>query len=101
MGDRRMAEIITEEGSIYLYTHSHGFELPKMAKKAVEFAKPRLGDESYWVRIVIDQITKPGRDSHLGFGIMLKPNHEDEYNGDKPSVIIDARTGTVRAMEEA
>ncbi len=95
MGDRRMAEIKTEDGSLYLYTHWHGSELPAMALAAVERAKPRLGDEGYWVRIVVDQLTKAGRDQETGFGLMLKPQFEDEYNRDKPSVIINARTGRV------
>ena len=98
MGDRRMAEIRTSDGSLYVYTHWNGSQLPEMARAAVEKAEPRLGDESYWVRIVIDQLTKDSRDMETGFGILLKPNCEDEYNNDKPSVIIDARTGTVTEL---
>jgi hypothetical protein len=90
-----MAQIKTSEGSLYLYVHWHGSQLPEMAVRAVEAAKPRLGDESYWVRIVLDQLTKDGRDQETGFGIMLQPNAEDEYNGDHPSVIIDAKTGDI------
>lgn len=95
MGDRRMAEIKTSEGSLYLYTHWGGSTLPDDARLAVEKAAPRLGDEGYWVRIVLDQLTKGGRDKETGYGIMLKPNAEDEYADDKPSVIIDARDGSV------
>ena len=98
MGDRRMAEIKTKQGSLYLYTHHHGYSFPKMARKAVETAKPRLGDESYWVRIVIDQMTKEARDEETGFGIMLRPTAEDEYNNGNPSLIIDATTGTVEEV---
>lgn len=96
MGDRRMAEIKTSEGSLYFYTHWQGSKLPAMALAAVERAKPRLGDEPYWVRIVVDQLTKDGRDQETGFGLMLKPSCEDEYNRDRPSVIIDARNGSVK-----
>lgn len=99
MGDRRMAEIKTSEGSLYIYTHWHGSELPAIAREAVEKAKVRLGDESYWTRIVIDQIIKDGRDQSMGWGIMLKPNVEDEYNDDKPSVILDAKDGSIRILE--
>jgi hypothetical protein len=91
-----MAEIKTSTGSLYLYTHWNGSELPQMAKEAVEKAKPRLGDESYWVRIVVDQIFKDLRDQETGGGIMLKPTAEDSYNHDKPSVIIDATDGSVK-----
>lgn len=98
MGDRRMAEIITEDGSLYVYTHWCGSELPAMAREAVKKAKPRLGDESYWTRIVVDQLTKSGRDKETGFGLMLKPSCEDSYNRDKPSVIINAKDGSVTVI---
>jgi hypothetical protein len=95
MGDRRMAEIKTSDGSLYVYTHWNGHELPYLAQAAVETAKPRLGDEPYWTRIVVDQLCKDGRDQETGFGLLLTPRAEDSYNNDKPSVIIDARTGKV------
>jgi len=98
MGDRRMAEIKTSEGSLYVYTHWQGSELPAMAREAVKVAAPRLGDEGYWTRIVVDQLTKDGRDQETGFGLLLKPNCEDSYNNDKPSVIIDAKTGKVKVI---
>lgn len=95
MGDRRMAEIRTRTGNLYVYTHWYGSEFPQMAEEAVKKAAPRLGDEAYWLRIVVDQLTKEGRDQETGFGLMLKPNAEDEYNNDEPSVIIEARTGKI------
>lgn len=100
MGDRRMAEIKTSDGSLFLYTHWEGSELPELARAAVESAKPRLGDEPYWTRIIVDQIMKSGRDEETGFGLMLKPRAEDEYNRDEPSVILDARDGTVQIRGE-
>ena len=84
-----MAEIKTSDGSLYVYTHGMGNELPSISKEAVVSAKPRWDDESYATRIIVDQITKEGRDQEIGFGLMLKPNAEDEYNRDNPSVIID------------
>jgi len=100
MGDRRMAEIKTSDGSLYVYVHWSGSQLPFMAQQAVLKANPRLGDESYWTRIVVDQLTKEGRDRETGFGLMLKPNAEDSYNDDKPSVIIDAKAGTVTVISD-
>jgi hypothetical protein len=38
---------------------------------------------------VVDQLIKGGRDSELGYGLMLKPNAEDEYNHNSPSIVID------------
>jgi hypothetical protein len=89
MGDRAMAEIKMEDGSIYLYTHWRGQELPTDAKKAIIAAKPRWDDEPYCTHILIDQLSKCGRDQETGYGIMLKPFAEDEYNNDNPSVVID------------
>jgi hypothetical protein len=98
MGDRRMAQIKTSKGSLYVYTHWQGYKLPEMAREAVKAAAPRLGDEPYWTRIVVDQLTKDGRDCETGFGLSLKPECEDSYNHDQPSVIIDAKDGSVREI---
>jgi len=89
MGNRRMAEIKTSGGSLYVYTHWDGGSFPEMAKEAISVAKPRWDDEMYGVRIIVDQLTKHGRDEETGYGLMLKPMAEDEYNSDNPSVIID------------
>lgn len=89
MGDRAMAEIKTNEGSFFVYTHQKGSCLPGMAREAIRKAKPRWLDMAYATRIIVDQLTKSGRDLEGGFGLMLKPNHLDDYNNDKPSVIID------------
>ena len=94
MGDRRMAEVKVTDGSLYVYTHNHGDIFPQMAEAALERARPQLGDDSYALRIVVDQLTKPGRDQELGFGLMMSPDAEDEYNRDKPSIIIDLTRGT-------
>jgi hypothetical protein len=89
MGDRARAEIQTDEGSVFVYTHWGGCDLPETAKEAVRAAKPRWDDDSYATRILVDQLTKGGRDQETGYGLLLKPNAEDEYNHDNPSVIID------------
>ncbi len=95
MGDRRMAEIKVKDGSLFVYTHNYGAEFPAMAEAALDSARCRLGDDCYALRIVIDQLTRPGRDQELDFGLMLTPNAEDEYNNDQPSIIIDLTKGTV------
>lgn len=100
MGDRAMAEIKTEDGSLYVYTHYGGHDLPDMAKQAILFAKSRWGDEPYATRIIVDQLIKQGRDDTLGFGILLKPRAEDEYNNDKPSVVIDLVAQKLRVIRD-
>ena len=89
MGDRAMAEIKTEGGSLFVYTHWGGYNLPQDAKNAILVAKPRWDDLPYATKIIVDQLIKEGRDLSAGFGLMLGPNAEDEYNNDTPSVIID------------
>ncbi len=89
MGDRAMAEIKTDDGSLYVYTHWDGYELPENAKQAIKFAKDRWNDSAYAVRIIVDQLTKGGRDQETGYGLMLQPKAEDAYNNDNPSVVID------------
>jgi hypothetical protein len=101
MGDRRMAEIKLSAGSVYLYTHWHGFEWADMADEAIDRARERLGDEDYMARIIVDIMTKPGRDSVLGFGLMLTPDCEDEYNNNHPSIIFDLATGKVSIDDSA
>ncbi len=89
MGDRAMAEIKTQGGSLYVYSHWDGFDLPERSKEAIRVAKPRWDDYPYGTRIIVDQLTKEGRDKETGLGLMLAPDAEDQYNNDEPSVIID------------
>ena len=89
MGDRAMCKIRTKEGNLYVYTHWQGSMLPEMAIEAIIKAKPRWNDFSYAPRIIVDQLTKEGRDEETGFGLMVQPFAEDEYNCDEPSVVID------------
>jgi hypothetical protein len=91
MGDRRMAEIRTDEGSLYFYTHWSGHRLVKDAESALQAAEPRKGDNPYALRIVVDQLIKhaDSRDSTLNSGLMFTPNCEDEYGGNPTSVLID------------
>ena len=84
-----MAEIKLENGSLFVYTHWNGAEFPEMARDAIEKAKGRWDDEGYATRIIVDQLTKPGRDEETGFGLMLGPDAEDSYNNDSPSILID------------
>ena len=95
MGDRAIAEIKTGDGSLYVYTHWGGGNLPNDARNAVLTARPRWGDEPYATRIIVDQLTRGGRDKEIGYGLMLQPCAEDEYNGNNPSVVIDLPNRTL------
>lgn len=56
---------------IYLYSHWSGYDLPAQVRDALKAGKGRWGDGSYLTRILIDQITKDGRDEETGFGVGL------------------------------
>ena len=99
MGDRRIAEIRTRDGSIYFYTHWGGYHLPNEAFNAIMAAKPRWDDESYATRIIVDQLLAPYRDQALGAGLLLRPQAEDAYNYDKPSVIINLASRTLVVID--
>ena len=91
MGDRAMARLKTKDGSLYFYTHWCGAELPQMVQRAMDTAEVRKGDDAYALRIVVDELihASGARDCEVGAGLMLKPNAEDAYNRDKPSVVAD------------
>jgi hypothetical protein len=71
MGDRANIKINTRNNgtSIWLYTHWNGYELPELLKTALIKAKNRWNDPSYGARILVDQITKEGRDEETGWGL--------------------------------
>lgn len=77
------------KGSIYIYSHWGGYTMPEDAAAAIKFAQDRWDDEPYAARIIVDQLTKGGRDEETGYGLMLGPDAEDSYNHDEASVIID------------
>lgn len=91
MGDRAMARIKVKDGELFFYTHWSGSKLPAHAREALRTAQPRIGDDPYALRIVVDQLINlsHSRDRESGSGLLLKPDAEDEYNSNKPSVTID------------
>lgn len=100
MGDRRMAEIKTLDGSLYVYTHWNGSVFPEMAREAIKAAKSRWDDTPYALRIIADQLTKGERDLTTGSGLLLIPNAEDSYNHDTPSILIDLIKRTLIVIED-
>ena len=78
-----------DEPYLVLYSHWGETEWRKDLAQALEFAKPRWTDDSYCLRIIIDQLTKDGRDSETGFGLFLAKQNELDFL-DYP-VIIDTQ----------
>ena len=76
MGARTNYTIITTDNptqNINVYAHWDGDESVALMQSAIKAAIPRIkmGDHSYAVRIIIDQLTKHGRDSETGYGIYV------------------------------
>ena len=103
MGDRRIAEIKTEEGSLYFYTHYTGFRMYFDALNALDTASPRREQQDYVLKIVIDYLIRESnaRDKETGAGISLSlkqipvDDYSYEITGDiwsnEPTVLIDIR----------
>lgn len=86
MGSRTNYTIITTDNpaqNINVYAHWDGDESVAIMQSALSAAIPRMsiGDMSYAVRIIIDQLTKHGRDSETGYGIYIgaEITHEESY----------------------
>ena len=102
MGDRRIAQVITDKGTLYVYTHWCGEAFPRMAEAAILASEPRWDDHPYALRIIVDQLTKPGRDRELGFGLLFTLDAEDEYATQtmgRASIIIDLVGKTLTVHE--
>jgi len=78
---------------IVLYSHWGESSWRQDLSGALEKARPRWSDDSYSLRIVIDQLTKESRDEETGHGIFLA-NSEDLSFLDYP-VIVDMQAMTV------
>ena len=85
MGARTNYKIITTDNpdqNIGIYAHWDGSDGVFSLQHALGKAMPRIqmGDTAYATRIIIDQITKEGRDSETGYGIYIgDESYEEEY----------------------
>ena len=73
MGARTNYTIVTTENpaqNINVYAHWDGAESVAILQKAIKAAMPRI-NVTYCTRILIDQLTKDGRDSETGYGIYI------------------------------
>ena len=76
MGARTNYTIIATENpaqNINVYAHWDGDDSVAIMQNAIKAAMPRIqmNDLSYATRILIDQLTKHGRDSETGYGIYI------------------------------
>ena len=86
MGDRTNYTIVTSSNplqNINVYTHWDGSNSVSIMQAALTHAMPRIkmGDHAYAARILVDQLTKQGRDSETGYGIYISDEvyYEEEH----------------------
>lgn len=86
MGSRTNWTIITTDypdQNINVYSHWDGENGENLLYHAVKKALPRLkmGDTSYAAKIIVDQLTRDGRDEETGYGINIGkyPLFDEEY----------------------
>ena len=100
MGERTNYTIITTDNpaqNINVYAHWDGEESVANMQQAIRTAMPRINDVSYCTRILVDQLTKHGRDSETGYGLYIgEVDHEEEYEYKEINLIN--KTVTVGSM---
>ena len=101
MGARTNYTIITTDNpaqNINVYAHWDGEESVANMQQAIRTAMPRINDVSYCTRILVDQLTKHGRDSETGYGLYVgEVDHEEEY--DYKEINLVNKTITVGQMQ--
>ena len=101
MGARTNYTIITTDNplqNINVYAHWDGEESVANMQQAIRTAMPRINDVSYCTRILVDQLTKHGRDSETGYGLYIgEVDHEEEY--DYKEINLVNKTITVGQMQ--
>jgi hypothetical protein len=85
----------TDESDMYIYLYSHWGETTwrQDLAHALDRAKPRWSDDNYCLRIIVDQLSKSGRDEETGYGLGLV-QESDILLMDYP-VIVDVLSQTI------
>jgi len=101
MGARTNYTIVTTNDpaqNINVYSHWDGHESVSIMQSALLAARPRYSDTPYAVRIIIDQLTKNGRDSETGYGIYIGDSIQAEEEFEYKEIDLVTRTVTVGQM---
>jgi hypothetical protein len=81
MGDRGTLQIVEEGKGVELYTHWGGVEELAIALAyALEHDEGRRSDAPYFVRIVVDALTKDATDPTTGYGVWVPGSLENEHS---------------------
>lgn len=103
MGARTNYTIVTTGNpaqNINVYAHWDGADSVLILQQAITKAMPRIkmGDTSYATRIIIDQLTKHGRDSETGYGIYIGEEIQAEEQYEYKEINLVNHTVTVGQM---
>ena len=94
MGDRANVRV-DGAGSVYLYTHWSGSELPETLQRALMAGTGRWNDPPYLARIIFCEMVAGAERSETGFGISGNVG-----DGDNRVLIVDCKAGTVTFPNE-
>ena len=77
MGDRGIVKLVFENSSqICIYSHWEGSNLVSLVREAIA-KKWRWDDPTYLARIIVDYVTKSGRDKEDSWGLATSENDCD------------------------
>jgi len=104
MGARTNYTIITTDNpaqNINVYAHWDGDDSVAIMQNAIKAAMPRIqmGDLSYATRILIDQLTKHGRDSEIGYGLYISEDILTEEQYERKVIDLVKQTVRVGSMQ--
>jgi hypothetical protein len=80
MGARTNYELQDEKGSVWLYSHWGGDDKSMYFAEALEHARPRWGDTSYAIRMVVSYLIKDALMDDTGFGLGSWEFGEESYD---------------------
>jgi hypothetical protein len=80
MGARTNFELQDDKGSVWLYSHWGGDNKSMDFAKALEHARPRWGDVSYAIRMVISYLIKDSLMEDTGYGLGSWESGEESYD---------------------
>ena len=80
MGARTTFQFITEgEQQIVLYSHWGGETKTQDLARAIAQAKPRWGDDTYSLRIMVSRLIGTNWENETGYGLWTTTGFEEEY----------------------
>lgn len=80
MGARTNFELQDFKGSVWLYSHWGGDDKANDFSNALEHARPRWGDTSYAIRMVVSYLIKDDVLGETGYGLGSWEIGEEEYD---------------------